>query len=301
MTASTAGRSRLAGVVAALLAVSIWAGWIPVTRWGIVSRLGPMDVAALRYGTSGLIMLPFLWRHRRAVPWQRPWVLAVVALGAGVPYFATFSLGLRHVNSGQAAVFGPGASSLFTVLIAATVLGEPLGWRRIAGLVCTLGGFLTVASHDVQDGGGRLAGFALILLASFGWAAFTVASRRLALPPLVTAAWVSVTNGAVYLPLYLVTVGSGPIMAAPGHVVALQVAYQGLLTGTVAMMAFSLAVARLGAAGAAAYTPLTPVLAALIGRWLLGDPVDAATAAGLVAVAAGVVISTGLFPRLSAR
>jgi drug/metabolite transporter (DMT)-like permease len=298
---SNAGRSRLAGTVAALVAVSIWAGWIPVTRYGVVSHLAPVDVAALRYGTSGLLMLPVLWLHRREIPWGRPWLLLLVAVGAGVPYFATFSLGLRVVGSGQAAVFGPGASSLFTLLIAALVLGEPLGTARIVGILCTLAGFTIVAGHDLLTGGARLLGFGLILAASVGWAAFTVGSRRLALPPLVTAAWISVANAIVYIPAYLLFIGPEPIAGAPTLIVVLQAIYQGFMTGTVAMIAFSFAVTRLGAGGAAVYTPLTPVLAGLIGWWLLGDRVDASTAVGLVAVAIGVVVGTGLLPRFSAR
>ncbi len=300
MTA-TSGRSRTAGMGAALFAVTVWAGWIPVTRLGVVTHLQPSDVAALRYGTAGLLLLPFLWMHRHQVPWRRPGLLAILAVGAGVPYFAAFGMGLRLANSGQAAVFGPGASSLFTVLIARAWLGEALGVNRWVGMLCTVAGFAVVVGHDWAGGGGRLTGFGLILLASLAWSVFTVASRRLALPPLVTAAWVGVSNALIYMPFYMMGSGPARIAAAPLMAVGLQAGYQGVLTGTVAMAAFTFAVARLGASGAAGFTPLSPVLAGVIGWWLLGDPVDWATAGGLAAVAIGVVVSSGALQRLSAR
>jgi drug/metabolite transporter (DMT)-like permease len=295
------GRRKTAGVLAALVAVTIWAGWIPVTRLGVVTHLDPSDVAALRYGTVGLLLLPFLWAHRKAVPWQRPGLLLLVAVGAGVPYFAVFGMGLRLANSGQAAVFGPGASSLFTLLIARVWLSEPLGPSRWIGALCTLTGFVLVAGHDWVGGGARLTGFALILAASSAWAVFTVASRRLALPPFVTAAWIGVSNAVIYLQFYCASGGPARVANAPWTAVALQVVYQGVLTGTIAMIAFSYAVARLGASAAAGFTPLAPVLAGVIGWWLLGDPVDIATGFGLAAVAAGVVIGSGALTRLSAR
>jgi drug/metabolite transporter (DMT)-like permease len=295
------GRSRTAGMGAALFAVTIWAGWIPVTRLGVVTHLQPSDVAALRYGTAGLVLLPYLWRHRHQLPWGRPRLLALVAAGAGVPYFATFGMGLRLANSGQAAVFGPGASSLFTVLIARLWLGEAFGLNRWIGMLFTLAGFALVVCHDWAGGGARLTGFGLILLASLAWALFTVASRRLALPPLVTSAWVGVSNALIYIPFYLTGDGPSRITAAPLMAVGLQATYQGVLTGTIAMTAFSFAVARLGAAGAAGFTPLTPVMAGFIGWWILGDTLDWATGAGLAAVAAGVIVGSGALQRLSAR
>jgi hypothetical protein len=51
---------RAAGVAAALLPVGIWAGWVPVTRLGVVTRLARGDIAALRFGTAGLVLLPLL-------------------------------------------------------------------------------------------------------------------------------------------------------------------------------------------------------------------------------------------------
>ena len=295
-----AGRTRTTGILATLSAVLIWAGWIPVTRWGVIGHLNPIDVTALRYGTSGLILLPFFWCHRHAVPWHRPGWLALIAVGAGAPNFFLFGMGLRLANSGQAAVFGPGASSVFTLLLARIWLGESITLARAMGILCTVTGFAWVAGHDVLTGGARIGGFGLILLASFAWSTFTIASRRLALPPLLTVAIVGVINAVWVWPLYVISGGPTRLAQAPLSAVLLQAGYQGILTGTLAMMAFTFAIGRLGAAGAAAFTPLTPVLASVIGWWILGDGLDLATAVGLVAVAIGVVVGGGSIPRFKA-
>ncbi|MBS0395940.1 MAG: DMT family transporter, partial [Proteobacteria bacterium] len=200
------GHGRAAGVAAALVAVSIWAGWIPVTRLGVVTRLSPADVAALRYVTASLVLLPALWLHRRELSW-RPLPLLAVLAGAGVPYFLLFAYGLRLANSGQGGVMGPGATSVFAALLAWLVLGERPRRRRLAGLLVTAAGVAAVVLHDVLGGGGRVAGFALILAASCGWAAYTVASRALGLRPVLNAALVAVGNTALFLPAYLASGG----------------------------------------------------------------------------------------------
>jgi drug/metabolite transporter (DMT)-like permease len=291
MTAPTEPRARLAGVAAAVFAVTIWAGWIPVTRLGVITRLTPVDVAALRYGTSGLLLLPVLLARWREVPWQRVGLLAAMIVGAGVPYFLVFATGLRMANSGQGGVLGPGASGVFTVLIAALLLGERPGRARLLGVSITAAGVALVVLHELYAGGTRAAGFGLILCASLGWASFTVASRVLRLRPVVTTAVIAVVNGALYLPFYLASGNLQRLVVVPAHDIALQVVYQGVLTGIIALIAFTFAVGRLGAAGAASFTPLSPVLVAVSGWLILGDSVDAATAAGLAAVGLGVFVA----------
>jgi drug/metabolite transporter (DMT)-like permease len=284
---------RVAGVGAALLAVSIWAGWVPVTRLAVVTRLAPADVAALRFGTAGLVLAPLFVLHFREVPWRRPWPLLAMLVGAGAPYFLLFAYGLRLANSGQGAVLGPGATSALAVVLAWLALGERPRPRRLAGLAVTAAGIATVVLHDVLGGGARVAGFALILAASLGWASYTVASRALQLRPVVNAATVAVVNALLFVPGYLALGGAARLAAVPLADLALQAFYQGILAAIVALIAFAFAIHRLGAAAAASFAPLSPVLVALFGWLLLGDAVDAATAVGLVAVAAGVVIANG--------
>ena len=291
MTRDADASRRTAGVIAALCAVSIWAGWLPVTRLGVVTNLTPGDVAALRFGTSGLVLLPLLLLHLKELPWRRVVPLVFAATGAGVPYFAVFATGLRLANSGQGAVLGPGASGLFTVLIARVVLGERLRRRQVLGLAITAAGIAVVVLHDLAGGGARITGFLLVLLASLAWAGFTIASRALRLRPVLITAFIAVSNALLYLPVYVATGGLERLHAVPARSILLQVVYQGVLTGVVALIAFTFAVSRLGAAGAASFTPLSPVLIALFGWLILGDTIDAATAAGLAAVAAGVLVA----------
>ncbi|MBS0376001.1 MAG: DMT family transporter [Proteobacteria bacterium] len=288
---SEAAAGRAAGVAAALGAVAIWAGWIPVTRLGVLTRLTPADVAALRYGTAALLLAPVLAPRVRELPWRRPGPLLALLAGAGVPYFLLFAYGLRLANSGQGGVLGPGATSAFAALLAWSLLGERPRPRRLAGLALTLAGIAVVVGHDLAAGGGRLLGFGLILCASLGWAAYTVASRVLGLPPVLNAAFVAVANAVLFLPLYLAGGGAARLAGVPPADFALQVAYQGVLTAVVALVAFAFAIQRLGAAAAASFTPLAPVLVALFGWLILGDTVDVATAVGLGTVAAGVVVA----------
>jgi drug/metabolite transporter (DMT)-like permease len=283
---------RTVGIAAALFAVSVWAGWIPVTRLGVVTSLSAWDVAALRFATAGLVLAPVLALRWRRVPWGRIGPLAALLAGAGVPYLLAFGYGLRVANSGQGAVLGPGANSALVAVLALAVLGEKPSRGRLLGLAITLGGVAIVILHDLALGGVRVGGFALILCASTLWATYTVASRVLHLDPVTNVAVVSVGNAVLYLPFYLASGGFARLAAAPPADLWLQAIFQGVITSVLALLAYAFAVHRLGPTFASSFTPLSPVLAATFGFLLLGDVVDAATAFGLAMVAVGVVVAS---------
>ncbi len=280
------------GTAAILFAVTVYAGWVPITRLGVLSHLTPADVAALRYAMAGFLSLPVLLRRWRDVPWHRPWPLLAISVGAGVPYFLFFAYGMRLATSGQGAVLGPGAVSPIAVAIVWVFLHERPTKTQLIGLALTVGGVLAVLSHDILSKGGHLAGFALLLLASSCWATFTVVSRVLRMQPIVTAALVSVVNAIVYLPIYWLISAPGQLRAAaPFKLLALQAIYQGALTGVIALIAFSYAVERLGPAGTARFMPLVPVFATFFGWLMLNDHLDVGTVIGLSAVLVGVLIA----------
>lgn len=285
-------KRRLLGVGAALFAVSLWAAWIPVTRFGVVTRLSAWDVAALRMGVAGLLLSPVLLRRWREVPWRRVGALLALVCGGGVPYVLAFGKGLSIANSGQGAVLGPGANGVLVTLLAVAVLRDRPTWQRWLGLAITATGVALVVLHDISLGGVRIEGFALVLCASTMWAGYTLANRVLQLDPLLSTAVVAGVNAAVYLPLYAIFDGGTHIAAAPLRDVLLQAGYQGVITAIVAMITYAYAVQTLGATSAANFTPLAPVLATVFGWLMLGDAVDAATGIGLALVVAGVIIGT---------
>src|SRR6187402_3951897 len=77
----------LRGALYGLGAVSIWSGWIVVARLGLRTSLTPWDIAALRFGVAGLLLLPYVFRKGLAVD-RLGWVgLAAIVLGGAAPVF----------------------------------------------------------------------------------------------------------------------------------------------------------------------------------------------------------------------
>src|ERR1700745_646067 len=77
----------LRGSLYGLAAVSIWAGWIVVARLGLRTSLTPWDIAALRFGVAGLILLPYVFNKGLAFH-RLGWAgLAAIVLGGAAPVF----------------------------------------------------------------------------------------------------------------------------------------------------------------------------------------------------------------------
>ena len=125
------------------------------------------------------------------------------------------------------------------------------------------------------------------MLAATLWAGYTLGYRRSGLGAWQAAALVNVWSLLLLLPLLAWQGGSG-LAQAPAAELGWQLLWQGLLAGVLGLWTFSRAIALLGAAQAAAFGALAPVVSALGGWAWLGDPLGAGDLLAIAAAAAGV-------------
>src|SRR5215813_5586606 len=112
------------GAAFGLAAASIWAGWSPVTRLGVTTQLSVWDVATLRFGVAGILLFPVVLRRGLAldrIGWHG---LALMFIGAGVPYVLLAAAGLGLAPAHDQAALNPGTVPLFVALIARVAIGD---------------------------------------------------------------------------------------------------------------------------------------------------------------------------------
>ena len=226
-----------------------------------------------------------------AVP-AKLWVLIVA--GAGLPYFLVAGWGMRHAPVADGATLIPGTLPLFTALLAAALHGRA-ALARWPALLCIAAGIATMLAMKAGHTG-LAQGYAMFLLGSLMWSAYTLALREAKLAPIEAAAMISSVSLALLLPLLLWQVGQGGMssLALPGlsrEQLLLQLGIQSIGVGLISTLSYSLAVARLGAQRSATAGALTPVLATLLALPLFGEQPDGATIIGMLLIAAGVLWS----------
>ncbi len=293
----TAGAAPLAGCLWALLAVAVWSGWMVVTRVAVTADLAPEDLAALRFSSAGLLLLPVVLRRGFALDRLGWGGLALVAGTAGVPYVLLASHGLGLARAAEAGVLIPGTIPLFVGILSIVFLRERLGVIGSLGLGCILGGVAILTLPALLAAAGtQLLGYGICLLSALVWAVYTIAARRAALDAVHMTAIITVVSALWFLPVYLLLPEQRLWHAGLGGVLV-QMLYQGPLTGIVALLAFNRALASLGAARASAFTALLPLTTLVLGIPVLGEWPSLGDAAGALLAALGVLLASGAIRR----
>jgi drug/metabolite transporter (DMT)-like permease len=301
MTSTTVTSTRspyLRGAMWGLFAISIWVGWILLTRYGVTTSLSPYDITALRFACAGVLLAPVVLRRGFGISqigWKR-WL--VIVIGAGVPYVLIASGGLQFAPAAHAGALIPGTMPLWAALLAMWFLREKIdATRRVGLLLIPVGIFIFIGAGLTDFASGNWRGHLMFIAAAMCWAAFSVAMRSAStcgFTALHAVAVVSVFSALWYLPVYAFWLPHR-IAEAPMSAIVIQTVYQGLFVSIISLFAYARGVSILGASLGASFASLVPVLAMLAAIPLLGEMPKPVDYFGIAAVTIGVFLSSGAY------
>ncbi|MCW8087530.1 DMT family transporter [Sabulicella glaciei] len=278
----------LFNVGAGVAIVAILASFTLASRLAYTSALAPQDLMAIRFATSGLLLLPFALRRGTSALLTLDSLKLALTGGIGFATLAFAGLALVPASHGGALLHG--ALPFFTFVIGVVLGRTRAEGRRIAGAGLVLVALGLVGWDTLRGTGSRqLLGDALLLGASATWSAFGILAARVKMDAISTAATIGALSVLVYLPFYLVFLDS-QLGEAPVSAILLQVAIQGVLVGTVSVFAYTWAISRLGAIGAAVATSTVPAVTALLAIPLLAEYPSPVVTVALVILAAGSLL-----------
>lgn len=292
---------RLGGVLAALLAVSIWGGWIVFVRLSVSPEAGgeppltPMDVAFLRNVAPAILLAPVWLRpslRESMLPSEAP-VWTIAALNCwGVPFLALMGLGLARADSALGGQLAPGLMPLLAAGLAWLIFRQVPGRLARIGLpLIGLGAAATLVGRALAGGAAAetLAGAPFIIGASLCWACYAVAFPHSRLTPLratgIIGLWSTLIAAAI-----IVLGAESNLLTAGWETVLYGFIGHGLGSGAISVAAFSFAISRLGTGRAAAFSALVPIIAGTLGYLLIGDGLSTGDLTGLLLAGAGVLI-----------
>jgi drug/metabolite transporter (DMT)-like permease len=284
---------ELKGMSAAMLSSALGGTAVVATRY-LIGGIDPVALAFLRYGI-GVLCLAAAFMARRMPPVAPRDRLAVVLLGA--LFFALFPILFNVALSLTTAARGALALSTMPLvtLIAGALLGvEPLTRPKllgvgvaILGVACALSGGLAAAPAGAWRGDLVMIGTALC------GALYNVLSRPCIrrYDPLAFTVQAMLV-GTLLLGLGAGAAGSLPALAALPHVAWLAVLYLGVVGGAGSFFLWSYGLGHTTPTRVAVSIAVNPVVALLLGALLLGEPTPAPLLIGLVAVLAGILLTT---------
>ncbi len=287
-------RLRRLAVLAMLGSVAIYGVNFVISRHAMLNGFTPYDLAALRFGFSGLILLPvFLraggFRTCAGVGWGRG--LALVAM-SGVVMSLLQMTALSLAPAAHGATIGPGMVASISVLGGAWLFGAKVAPKALAGLAIVLAGLACFAvGASVAPSRDVVIGDILFMLMALLWAGYPLALQYWKIDALVATAVLCVLSLA-YLPIYWLFFSAEqhePDPALDHRGACLQ---PGVLNMIVGLWLWGWAARTIGSADAGRFPPLIPVIGTLSAIPILGEwPGPYQTAAVLLIVAGLGVMS----------
>lgn len=284
---------------AALLAVwFLWGSTYDVIRIG-VRDFPPFLLAGFRYLLAGAVILPLRARSIRA---ERPfgwrnWRSAVIIgglllLGGN----GVLTAGERSLPAGIAALL-VGTVPLWLVVFEAVQQRRMVAPRVIGGLALGVAGVVILVrpapAHRLDTGA-----VVTVLAAAAAWALGSLYSKRAPQPrePFTGTAMQMIAGGSLLLVAAAATGEWGELGRSAGTWQAVAaLLWLALPCSVIAFSAYIYALKALPTSTVATYAFVNPVVAALIGWPLLGEPVTAqiAIAGGVIVAAVLTILSAG--------
>ncbi len=283
-------RGAATGWLAMGLTLFIWASFSLSIRAIGASVLAPCDVALLRFLVPAIALSPFVASRLpqlRVLP-AKCW--AMIAGGAGLPFFLVASLGGRSTSAAHVSALIAGTTPVAFSVTGWLLFREPVSGARArclavigAGVALMVVGF---GVHSTQV----FAGMGVLLLASLLWGVYTQGLRVAGIDPLAGVMVVTYPS----LVLLAGLMGSGLVESrlgsAPLREVLLFAGVQGIGVGVFSTLLYGLSMRLLGAQRCAMVGALAPVLATVLAVPVLGEHPGGLTLCGLAVVSLGVVL-----------
>jgi drug/metabolite transporter (DMT)-like permease len=269
----------------------LWSTAEVVTRV-VVGRITPIQLAGTRFGIGAiclLLFLPFDLRRKglpitKRVLLQAAWLSLIGIVCANLSY----QYSLKHAGAGVVATMF-GTSPLFTLLLSALILREPLTKAKLAGVILGLVGIVVLASSDPSPTF-SMTGYVFALSCSISLSLFTVFVKKLAGPYAglpITA--LCAAFGAVYFMPMVLWEGHTETLA---HVrdIWIPVLYLSVGTTGLSYYLFFKALEHVDATQAISMLFLKPPIATVLAALVLGEAITWKLALAMVAVVGGLYL-----------
>ena len=277
----------------------LWAGNAVVGR-ALIDSAPPVLLNALRWLLALLALLPFtraIWREPQAICAHWRWWLATGLLGMGA--YNTLQYQALHSSSAVNVTLIAASMPLAMMLVGRLGFAQPVRRPQVIAALLALAGVLVVIAQGSPAQLLRLQfvqGDLLMLLATLSWAGYSwLLTRR----PAALASWgwmdVLVAQMAFGLLAALPLAGAEqlwtPIALRLDAELLLALFYIVLGPSLLAYRCWSLGVAQAGPQLSGVFVNLTPLFAALLSAWWLGEAPQAFHAVAFVLIAAGIAVS----------
>ena len=260
-----------------------------IARLGVTGNLTPYDITALRFMIASILTMPFVflyWPHHLSLAK----ILTLAALGPGAIYSGLMYSGLGFSPAAFAGVFANGTMPIFTAFFAWVLLRDRVPKSAAIAIAIILAGSIIVAYQSLATSSdNNLIGLPFFIGASLVLAAYSVLVRIWKLTAKQTLAIINLPNALVFLPIWYFFLPS-TLASATTNDIVLQLIFQGIGPGFLALIFFTYTIQTLGPTATSAFAATVPATAALLAIPILGEVPNMIEWTGVVIVTIGLAL-----------
>jgi drug/metabolite transporter (DMT)-like permease len=288
---SVAPRLRRLAILAMLGSVTIYGVNFVVSRHAALNGFTPYDLAALRFGFAGVMLLPLFMRsggfgNCAGVGWGKGIALAIMS---GAPMSMLQMIGLSLAPASHGATIGPGIVTMMSVVGGALMFGAVLRKQAVLGMVIGLIGLICFGFASGFSGTPEtIKGDICFLFMALIWGYYPLALQKWRVDPLNATAVLSVLSLS-YLPIYWLFLPSN-LVNIPVGIVLLHAFNQAVLNMIVGLWLWGWAARTIGASESGKYPPLIPVIGTLVAIPVLGELPGLWQAVAILLIVSGMLI-----------
>ena len=258
------------GAICAISVMLVWATWFVVSRHGVISELYPTDLMALRFGISGIIVLPVVIYFK---PWQSMSLLRMFILSMLLgPFYMMFIFGgFIFAPASHGGIFMNGSLPFLTLFIGWIWLSEKIRFLHLIGVALILfGGSLAVIDANQLQLYDSWKGDLMLLIAGGCFAGYLVISRvwKISLTQVLLCS--SLINAIWYVPLWYLFLPTN-LDKIPLDNLLIQSFYQGLVPTLFGLLALVIAVRHIGSASTSAFLSGVPGVSTILSIIFLNE------------------------------
>ncbi len=279
--------NQVLGIFCASTIVLIWSTWLVAARAGALSPLTVYDLAALRYGVSSVVALPFLLYFK---PWQTLPLkrIAVLAFLLSPVYILLVFGGFNFAPAAHGGIFMNGGLPVITLALGWFLLKErATPFQLFCAILILFGTVLVVADTSHFSFEESWLGDVMFVCGGIFFAIYMVINRRWKLKNIHVVLCGTVVNATFYLPVWYFFLPTGFAEASQTQILV-QTLYQGIVPNLIGLLMVATAVRHIGSTATSAFMAGVPGMGALLGFLILGE------AMGWIGWTAIAILTTGI-------
>ena len=253
------------------------------------TTLSIFDLIAIRYGVSGLVVLPFILYFK---PWKTLTLFRAIVYSflLGPIYMIFVFSGFIYAPASHSAVFFNGFLPFLTLLITSLWLKKRISRLQIISVfLILLGAFLILldgASLKIEN---SWLGDLLFLIAGLLFAIYIVVSREWKITISELIFCTAFLNFLIYLPIWIIFIPKN-FGSISNTDLFTQIIFQGIVPNLIGLLLVTIAVKKIGSAPTSAFLAGVPATASILSFFILGEYLGIKGWIGIVSITPGILI-----------